>query len=214
MNLNLLLAILIWIVNFCISWYNAYVCGKDWVETKSMGGWPRFMNWMGTIMSATGFSWCYLLVLMLGGYHAQSYFLKSGQAPILTERAVLAGINLGYVILVPGFLFSGTMIWLDSVVRAWRDRDLSSVGTAAWNSYAELHNTFSAYSGISGAVDSVMDFFKKSDDDDDLKGTAILIVVLLVAFALIGGVLTTWGIISHYAATEPLPKRTPEYAPA
>ncbi len=60
------LFIFIWLLNFAISAWNAYAVGRAWVETKVAGGWPRFMAWMGAIMSASGFSWCYLFLLVLG----------------------------------------------------------------------------------------------------------------------------------------------------
>ena len=204
--------VIVWAVNFGISWWNARCCGKAWVETKHIGGWQRFMNWMGAIMSASGFTWCYLFLLVLLAYHFQPSYLKPGQAPIITGNTVSAAISLGYLILLPGFLFSGLMIWLDSLVNAWRQRDLPSIGRAAWNTYAQIHNTYSAYSGVSGAMSSLKKFF--AGDSKDSKNGGGLIVILLVALALLGGVLTTWGIISHYAATEPLPARMPEPQPA
>jgi hypothetical protein len=205
-----LLIIVVWIVNFGLSWWNAYACGKSWVETKHIGGWQRFMSWMGAIMSASGFTWCYLFILLIGGYYAQPSFIKPGHAPILTESAIQAGISLGYLILIPGILFSGMMIWLDSLVRAWRQRDLPSLATAAWNTYAQIHNTYGAFSGIPGALKSIKGFFRKGSKD--ARGLAVVLVLVLVVFAVLGGVFTTWGVISHYAATEPLPSRRPEQA--
>ena len=123
---------------------------------------------------------------------------------ILTEKALLAGFSLGYLIIIPGILFSGLMIWLDSLVQAWRRRDLPSMGVAAWNTYAQIHNTYSAYQGMGGALDSVADFFKGGKKDG--KGAAGLLIILLVVLAICGGILTTWGIISHYAGSEPLPE--------
>jgi hypothetical protein len=207
-----LLLIIVWIVNFGISWWNAYACGKSWVETKHLGGWERFMCWMGAIMSASGFTWCYLLVLLLGGYYAQQGFIQPGHAPILSEHAIQAGLSLGYLILIPGILFSGMMIWLDSLMRAWRRRDLPSIGIAAWNTYAQIHNTYSAFSGIPGALKSIKGFCARGSKNS--KGLAVVLIIVLVVFAILGGVFTTWGIISHYAATEPLPSRRQEGAQA
>lgn len=199
-----LMLIVIWFVNFGISWWNAYACGKTWVETKHIGGWQRFMNWMGAIMSASGFTWCYLIILLFGAFYAQPLFIKPDHPMILTEKALLAGFSLGYLIIIPGILFSGLMIWLDSLVQAWRRRDLPSMGVAAWNTYAQIHNTYSAYQGMGGALDSVKDFFD-GGDDDDVKGKAMILILILVVVAILGGIFTTWGIISHYAGSEPLP---------
>jgi hypothetical protein len=56
------LGLLVLILNFGISWWNARVTGLDWVESKHLGGWIRFMTWMGWLMSALGFTWCYVLI--------------------------------------------------------------------------------------------------------------------------------------------------------
>ena len=58
---------LILLINLWISWHNARVTGLDWVESKHMGGWVRFMCWMGWLQSALGFTWCYVIILVLLG---------------------------------------------------------------------------------------------------------------------------------------------------
>src|SRR5690349_6837454 len=60
---------LVWVLNFAISVWNAYAVGKVWVEAKVAGGWYRFMCWMGAIMSACGFTWCYLSFLALSAHY-------------------------------------------------------------------------------------------------------------------------------------------------
>ena len=59
---------LVWAINFGISVWNAYAVGKVWVEARHAGGWRRFMCWMGAVMSASGFSWCYLSFLALSAH--------------------------------------------------------------------------------------------------------------------------------------------------
>lgn len=200
---------IVWIINMFISWMNARTVGLIWVETKQIGGWQRFMAWMGGIMSASGFTWCYLVVLLFGGYYAQFSFIKPGQHEYLTFHSLQAGFALGYLIIIPGILFSGLMIWIDSVVQAWRRRDMASIGTAAWNTFAQFHNTYEAYSGISGAWDVVSDFFGRSTKGGESKDSGpVILVLLFVALALLGGTFTTIGIVSHYAATRPLTEPT------
>jgi len=191
------LGLFVLILNFGISWSNARVTGLVWVESKHLGGWIRLMTWMGWLMSALGFTWCYAIVIVL---IAQS----SGH---LTAQQVDAALSLGYLIVVPGVLVSGLFIWIDSLVRAWRERDLPSIGIAAWNTFAEVHNAYAAVEGIGGAAKSVGSLFS-SADPDDLKGAAIVAVVLIVAAALAGGFITTEMIRRHYAASRPLPART------
>jgi hypothetical protein len=191
--------ILAWLLMFAMSAWNAYAVGRAWVETKVVGGWPRFMAWMGAVMSASGFSWCYLILLILGA-QAMGW---------LPDDAVTAAINLGYLLIIPAILFSGLMIMLDSWRRAFREGGILNYGVAAWNTYAQIHNTMSAVQTLPAALRGVADFFSDRDRDsrssDDSKGAVILLVILVVALALLAGVLTTTIIIRLTAGSDPLP---------
>jgi hypothetical protein len=194
---NVLFA-LVWVLNFGISVWNAYAVGKVWVEARHEGGWHRFMCWMGAIMSASGFTWCYLSFLAL----TAAYF------GWLTEAQERAALELGYILLVPFILFSGYAITLDSWGQAYRRGGFLNYGAAAWNTYASIHNTYSAWRNMGGAFASLGEFFggKRSSGDRDGDGpNPVIIVILLVALALLGGILTTAVIIRRVAATDPLP---------
>jgi hypothetical protein len=191
--------VLIWALNLGISFWNAYAVGRAWVETEHAGGWPRFMAWMGAIMAACGFTWCYLLLLAFIAYWAEW----------LTLMQIEAMINLGYILLVPGVLFSGLMITVDSWAQAYRRRTLGSFGTAAYNTFAQIHNTYHAIGDLGQAFHGVAAFVTGSRDrdgkDSDNSG-AILLVILLVLLALFGGVLTAAAIIRRVAGSDqPLP---------
>jgi hypothetical protein len=200
--MNWVLPALVWVLNLGISIWNAYAVGRAWVETKHAGGWPRFMAWMGAIMSASGFTWCYLLLLALIAYWAEW----------LQDYQIVAMINLGYILIIPGVLFSGLMITVDSWAQAYRRRTLASFGTAAYNTFAQIYNTYHAIQGLGQAFRSVADFFGgsgRSRSKDDNSG-AILLVILLVLLALFGGILTTAAIIRRVAASDrPIPLDRP-----
>jgi hypothetical protein len=190
----------VWLLNFAISFWNAYAVGRAWVETKVAGGWPRFMAWMGAVMSASGFSWCYLTLLVLGA-HALEW---------LPDDAVAAALNLGYVLLIPGILFSGLMITLDSWRRAFRNGGVLNYGVAAYNTYAQVHNTLSAVQTFGHAARGVFHYFQGGDRDSRSSskndgGLGMLLVIILVALALLAGVITTAVIIRLTAGTDPLP---------
>jgi hypothetical protein len=192
---------LVWVLNFGISVWNAYAVGKVWVEARHAGGWHRFMCWMGAIMSASGFTWCYLSFLVLTAHHFDW----------ITDDQVMACLNLGYILLIPFILFAGYAITLDSWVQAYRRGGFLNYGAAAWNTYASIHNTYSAWRNLGGAFTSLGKFFggdRKSSRDGNANG--IIIVILLVALAIFGGVITTAVIIRRVAATEPLPPRPDE----
>jgi hypothetical protein len=117
-----------------------------------------------------------------------------------------ATIDLAYVVLFPGLFISGTFIWIESLVIGWRRRDLPSIATASWNTFAEIHNAYSAVEGFGSAVKSVGSMFGDWDEDD-LTGIAVVAAVVIVLAALAGGFLTTELIRRHYAASRPLPQR-------
>jgi hypothetical protein len=193
--------VLLLVLNFAISAWNAYAVGRAWVETRVAGGWPRFMAWMGAIMSASGFSWCYLFLLVLGG-HAMGWF---------DDQVTSVALSLGYLVLIPGMLLSGLMIMLDSWRRAFRNGGILNYGVAAYNTYAQIHNTMSAINSIGPALRNVTDFFggrdrdSRSSGDDDARGLMILLVIIIVVVALLAGVMTTAIIIRLTAGSDPLP---------
>jgi len=190
------IAWLLLIANLGISWWNARVTGLDWVESTLIGGYVRFMCWMGWLMSGLGFTWCYVLILAVFA-HGSGY---------IDTSQMDAAISLGYLVVLPGILVSGLFIWIDSVVEAWRRRDLPSIGIAAWNTFAQIHNVYSAVNGVGPAMKSVGGLFSGVDEDEAKLG-AIIIVVLIVVTALAGGFVTTELIRRHYAASVPLPQR-------
>jgi hypothetical protein len=198
---------LVWVLNFGISVWNAYAVGKVWVEARHAGGWRRFMCWMGAVMSASGFTWCYLSFLVL----TANYFQW------VTAEQTTAALDLGYILLLPFILFAGYAITLDSWANAYRNGGFLNYGAAAWNTYASIHNTYSAWQNLGGAFTGLGDFLKRRrsrDGGDDVN--AVVIVVLLVALALFAGVITTAVIIRRAAATDPLPPRpidAPENVP-
>jgi hypothetical protein len=198
--------ILVWVVNFGISIWNAYAVGKAWVETKYSGGWPRFVAWAGAVMSASGFSWCYLIILTYAGY----------QLGWLDNDHVSMAMSLGYILLIPAVLSSGMVITLDSWARTYRRTTLMNLGRSAWNSYAQIHNTFHAIGDMDKAFGNVIDGLSaKGSGGGDKKGGALvfILVFVLVMLALISGVLTTAVIISRVAGTTPLPEAA-EHLPA
>jgi hypothetical protein len=193
--------ILVWFVNFGISIWNAYAVGKAWVETKHSGGWPRFMAWMGAVMSACGFSWCYLLVLVA----------VARGLDWLDDDHVLLALRIGYILIIPAVLSSGLMIMLDSWARAYRTRTIGSIGTAAWNTYAQIHNTYHAIKDLDKAFAGVMDMFEGGSGSSDKKkgGAALVLVFVIVIVALVSGVLTTAVIIKRVAGNDELPGDAP-----
>ncbi|MFO0824268.1 MAG: hypothetical protein U0792_14340 [Gemmataceae bacterium] len=141
--------ILIWALNFAISAWNAYAVGLAWVETKHCGGWPRLMAWAGAVMSACGFSWCYLIILAAAAPEWNSSAMTTSRWPARSTTFCCC----------QGFLISGLMITLDSWARAYRTRRIADIGIAAWNTYAQIHNVYHAIKNMDGAFGNVVDRF-------------------------------------------------------
>jgi hypothetical protein len=197
----LLLALIFWFLNLGISIWNAYAVGTAWVETKHAGGWPRFMAWMGAMMSALGFTWCYALFA--------AFVL--GAMGKLDETGVEGVVYLGYLIVVPGILFSGVMIMIDSWSRAYRKRTVANVGVAGYNTFANAYNAYNAVRTVPLAWEKVMDALKPKNKDS----AQAFLIILVVIVALGCGIITTWVIVSRIAARDqPLPVAGgyPQYA--
>src|SRR5206468_3184977 len=116
---------------------------------------------------------------------------------------------LGYILIIPGVLFSGLMITVDSWATAFRTKRIGDFGIAAYNTFAQIHNTYSAIRDFGTAFRDVADFFggsrSRSDDKEGDSGKAILVVILIVAIAIVGGILLTALIIRRVAGSQPLP---------
>lgn len=179
----------LFLLNFGISWLNAWGVGRTWEESKEAGGFTHFVTWCAAIMSGCGFSWCYLFVLaFLAGtipYHGH---------PLLAAKYVQGMLELGYVVIILPIVGSGLGITISS----WRDfarrRDLLSGGVAAYNTYAQIHNVVSMIQVMPGILG---DLGKLFDDDSDNK--SIMLMIFLVVLALIGGFMTTFAIVKHTA---------------
>src|SRR5262249_39828896 len=139
-------------INGGISFWNARVAGKSWVESKNRGGFPRFMAWMVASQGALGFSFCYLIIF---AYLANPLGKVS---PGMTQVAMA----LGYLVLIPGLLISGLAITLESWAIAYRNRGIANFGVAAYNTYAPMHNMYYAARTAEAALDAVFSFFSGS----------------------------------------------------
>lgn len=116
---------LIWLLIFVISWFNAWAVGKSWYETKHAGGFGHLVNWCGLIMSAAGFTWCYLILLGYVGTTVPESVLMDqadvdvliaagGQiGPLIKSSTMTAFLNLGYLIIWFPVVGSGLVIIRD-----------------------------------------------------------------------------------------------------
>jgi hypothetical protein len=181
------------LINFAISWFNSWSVGRGWAESKARGGWPRFMSWMGAIMAASGFTWCYLIILAVIIY----------MTGYLDEQYVEAMLALGYLVIILPVLGSGLAITVDSWGYFWRRRTFGSGAVAGYNTFAQVYNTYQAARAIPEAFGKVFDVFggssKRRSSSSKNDGAAALLVIALVVVALLGGILTAAAIIRSTA---------------
>ena len=187
--------LLIWVLNFVISWFNAWMCGKSWTETKHVGGMPHFLNWCGAIMAASGFTWCYLVIIATVGANWQVEQDDGTMAAYLTAEQLTAFCQLGYLLVIGPILGSGTAITIHAWRVAWERRTLGSGAVAAWDTFAMVYNFSSALRHVPSALSGVGKFFGSGNSDSDGKGKVLALVIL----AALAGIVTTYLII-HYTA--------------
>ncbi len=192
----------VWLINLGISFWNARVVGLAWVESKRVGGWLRVMIWAGAVMAACGFIWCYLV---LEGFVGHWLF------PNKVTVDVMEGVfYLGYLVIAPAVIFSGFLIWIDSLIQAYLRRDFASIGRATWNTFAQAHNTYRAFKGMPeawrGSKERLSGRSRRSSSSPSTggKGGGALLILILVFAAVILGILTTYAIVMKYAGTRSL----------
>lgn len=163
----------------------------DLQRVKAQGGVAHFMNWMGAVMSACGFTWCYTILLAVSGGSIPIPQEDGSSAPILDPESIQVLLELGYVAIILPVLGSGLAITLQSWAFFWRRRTFGSGAVAGYNTFAQVHNIYSAASTLPGVFRHLGSVFKGSSG----QNTKNVVLIALVAIALFGGVLTTWVII-------------------
>jgi hypothetical protein len=179
-------------LNFVISIFNSWSVGRTWAETRAAGGVPRFMAWMGAVMAACGFSWCYLVVIAFGG-------VATGKLPPAYASAML---SLGYLTIIGPLIGSGIAITVESWAIAFRRRTLASVAVAGYNTFADVYNIYEASRYVPSAWDAVKELLwpkkrssSSSSRGEESGGGLAWLVILLAAAAVFGGILTAAAII-------------------
>lgn len=178
-------------LNFAISWFNCWSTGRVWNESRALGGWVRVLAWCGAIQAAIGFS-------SVLGFGIGAVLHATGLLPPVVAKGAL---SLWYLLIIIPALGTGLLITIESWIIAFRERSLLSMGGAAWNTFAQLHNMYGAIDGIGDAISGLGSLF----DADDEGGPLLMLAVGIVVAALLGGVVLTYVLIRKYAGTLPVP---------
>ncbi len=182
--------ICICLINLGISFFNARNCGLMWCESKAIGGWVRCLVWCGAIQSAIGFTSIYMVIASFIAY-------KTGY---LSSQDIVYLFNFYYVLIILPLLGSGLIITMSSWIRFARERSFASFSLAGWNTFAQIHNMYSAYHSFGPALESVSKLII-----GDGKSKRKFNIILLLIIVLVLGIATTTVIIRRYAAELDVP---------
>lgn len=184
---------LIWLLNFVISWVNAWGCGKSWNESRHSTGFPHFVNWCAAIMSAAGLTWCYTILLAFIG--TQINTSGAHPHPYLSEASANAMMSLGYLVVIFPILGSGLVITLAMWREAYRTRSFGAGAIAGYDTFVQIYNIAHALHDVPSAFGTFTDFLSSDSESDD-GGVLGKLVIALVAIAAAGGILTTYLILT------------------
>jgi hypothetical protein len=178
-----LFVLLILVLNFGISWWNAKVAGQAYVPISQSGSsWMKVLLWSAIVQSAAGFTYVYLTVLVFGAA-AFGY---------LTQDYAQGAYALGLLILFPTIIVSGVAIWLHSVQQAIREPSFRSIAGAGWNTFAQAHNMITYIQVLPELLKSAGVLFKSPPKSKDgATAYMAMLALFLVAVAFVGGLMTT-----------------------
>lgn len=186
--------ILLLLVNGIISFWNAKEAGKIWAEAQSLGGWIQTVTWCTVIQSALGFSYIYVYFLSTIAYKIH----------VLSYSTISIIYDLSFFVIILPLVGTGSIMMIESWIQAKRERSLLSLGIAGWNTFASIYNAYHVIQNFSSAFNNVKNFFGDfsgdSDDDDKLN------VIVIVAVALLAGIITTMVIVQRYTGTLSIPE--------
>lgn len=183
--------LIILMLNFGISWFNAWSVGRYWSESKEIGGAVRFNVWIGYIMSIVGFTWVYLCLLSyIVAFIAPGIFSKDFDYETLSTFM----LNLGYIIIAPVVIATGFAATIQSWVNFWKNRNLANGAVMTWNTYVQIRNTMNFARVAPSALGRVL---KIAFGGRGKKGNAIIIIlgIVLIILAFAGGYFTASAIL-------------------
>ncbi len=186
MSTIVLTLLVIW--NLFVSWYNAWSAGRSWAEAKASGGMAYFMNWCVAVMSASGFTWCYLVIFCaIGGAIPGKYHLP--------DRYANAIFALGYLMIIIPVIGSGLAITIQSWTYFWKERTWRNGAVTGYNTIAQIYNTYEAVHAIPECLGLLKNVWDTEDSDDAGKQLLFALLVTVAILCLIGGIVTTTVII-------------------
>jgi len=170
-----ILTVLILVVDFGFSIWNAYASGLNVETLRREGGssWLRAVAYSGLGLAYSGASYVMLIVV---GYVAFALGYVSSDV----VDGVLGLDFLVFGILIIGF---GLMVTIQSIIMAFRRRSFGSIALAVWNTFAEIWDIASYAEGFGEAVSLVKG--TGGDERDETSLIVIVIAALLIAYFIV-----------------------------
>lgn len=208
-----LLLLLVLALNFIISWLNAKYVGYYWTESKEIGGSFRRYVVAGYVMAIAGFTMVYGYILLI----ISPVFLQMADIDqeIILQIEQLSS-DLIYLFTVVTIIPTGFYIWIRSLKTAWEERTLGSGVTAAYNTYAQIHNTINVARNAPSAIGRVAETLFGGSSSRKKKDNTIVILfaLFIVIVAILGGYFTASAIMKkadrEYDMFADLQRRHPE----
>ncbi len=175
-SLTTILAIIILVIDFAISIWNAYAGGYNigiLRKQENPSDFTKAVAWSGVGIAFTGITYVMLVVLSF-----VALFL--GYIDTTTASAVLGFDQLVFGLLIIGF---GLMITIQSILIAAQRKNIWSIVVAAFNTIIEIVNIFSYIATFQDSVQMVKGISGNRQDEQNL-------VILVILAILIGYFIT------------------------
>ena len=184
----MILLLLVLIFDFCISWGNAYYCGRYWSESKVEGGFFRVNVIAGYIMAIAGFTMVYGYIILL--LLPQILPMVMNVSEIQMEQIVGLTNDLMYVLIVMAIIPSGFFIWFNSIKRFWERKNFRNGIVAGYNTVAQIHNIVSASRELPNAFARITKTLFGGKNSKKANEMVIAIAIFVIIIAIFGGYFT------------------------
>lgn len=170
-----LITIIILIIDFVISIWNAYASGFNigLLQKKKIdaGKFSRISSYAGLGLSFVGMAYVLIIVISLAGN-------SLGYVDVGTVNFALAFDFLVFGILIIGL---GLLVTIQSVIIAAQRKSIGSVLVAVFNVFAEVWDIASYVSGFKESVNML----KGENKDEQANAAIIVVVAVLIAFFIV-----------------------------
>jgi hypothetical protein len=170
-----ILTVLILVIDFGFSIWNAYASGLNVETLRREGGssWLQAVAYSGLGLAYSGASYVMIIVV---GYVAFAFGYISSE---------VVGDVLGLDFLLFGLLIIGfgLMVTIQSIIMTFKRRNFGSIAVAVWNTFAEIWDIASYAEGFGEAVSLVKG--TGGDERDETSLILVVIVALLIAYFIV-----------------------------